>query len=50
VKQVGGGGRWEGGRRGEVSRREKISGREEGEETKNFGQGKMCFWFIPKMA
>jgi hypothetical protein len=36
------------GRKGEVGRREKIWGREEAEKINNFGQGKMCFWFIPK--
>ncbi len=40
-----GGRRWEVSRR-EVGRREKLSGREKAEETKNFGQGRMCFWFI----
>ncbi len=48
-------GRWEGGRKGEVSRREvgrreKLWGREEVEKTKNFRQGRMCFWFIFKPA
>jgi hypothetical protein len=38
------------GRRGEVSRRENFWGRKEVEKTNNFGQGKMCFWFIPKTA
>jgi hypothetical protein len=33
----------------EVGRREKLWDREEAEKTKNFGQGRMCFWFIPKM-
>jgi hypothetical protein len=37
-------------RRGEVGRRENFWGKEEAEKTKNFGQGRMCFWFIPKMA
>jgi hypothetical protein len=34
----------------EVGRREKLWGREDAEETKNFGQRRMCFWFIPKTA
>jgi hypothetical protein len=34
----------------EVSRRENFGGNEEAEKTKNSGQGRMCFWFIPKMA
>jgi hypothetical protein len=34
----------------EVSRRENFGGKEEAEKTKNSGQGRMCFWFIPKMA
>jgi hypothetical protein len=34
----------------EVGRREKLWGRKEVEKTKNFKQGRMCFWFIPKMA
>jgi hypothetical protein len=43
------------GRRGEVGgrevgRREKLWAREGPEKPKNFGQGRMCFWFIPKMA
>jgi len=43
------------GRRGEVGGREvgrmkKFWGREEVENTNNFGQGRMCFWFIPKIA
>jgi hypothetical protein len=36
--------------RREVGRREKLLGRKEAEITKNFGQGRMCFWFIPKTA
>jgi len=34
----------------EVGRRENFWGREKVEKTNNFGQGKMCFWFIPKTA
>jgi hypothetical protein len=34
----------------EVGRREKLWGKEEAEKTKNFGQGRMCFWFIPETA
>jgi hypothetical protein len=34
----------------EVGRREKFWGREEVEKTNNFGQGTMCFLFIPKTA
>jgi len=32
----------------EVGRREKNWGRKEVEKTNNFGQGTMCFLFIPK--
>jgi len=35
---------------GEVGRREKLWDREEAEKTKNLGQGRMWFWFIPKTA
>jgi len=30
--------------------RQNLCSKEEVEKTKKFGQGKMCFWFIPKMA
>ncbi len=36
--------------RKEVGRREKLWGREKAEKIKNFGQGRMCFWFIRKTA
>jgi hypothetical protein len=43
------------GRRGEVGgrevgRREKFWDIKEAEKANNFGQGRMCFWFIPKTA
>jgi hypothetical protein len=34
----------------EVGKKEKLWGKEEIEKTKKFGHGRMCFWFIPKMA
>jgi hypothetical protein len=36
--------------RKEVGRREKLWDREKAGKIKNFGQGRMCFWFIPKTA
>jgi hypothetical protein len=39
-----------GGRQGEVGRREKIWGKEEAKKINNFQQGRMCFWFIPKIT
>ncbi len=35
-------------KKGEVGRREIFWGREEAKKINNFGQGRMCFWFIPK--
>jgi hypothetical protein len=29
---------------------EKLWGKIEAEKIKNLGQGRMCFWFIPKIA